>query len=535
MRKNPIILFMLWATILSFVITGCGAGKTDAPGAAPQSVTGVAATGAPIVGVVTLQASSEPAQARTATTAVNGSFSLAVSGLNPPFILTVEWTDGTGHHKMYSFAEQPGTTNINPFSNAVFAAAAGISDQVSLAGNLDPALLRTVASRHRAAMENLRTALAPLFAQYQTTSNPVSDRFEADHTGLDALFDDVKIFVNNGMIIVRNKRTSQVIFQGPIDNIASGTFYNENIPVVAVTGPGSGQIDGAALYTNKCGSCHGALATSRKIGRTAAQIQAAISANAGGMGSLSTMDAAELQAIAAALGSTTPTSTPTSTPTQGAIDGAALYTQYCNGCHGSGKKGSSATSIQNAINSNRGGMGSLSGLTSEQIQAIATGSTVPAPTTTATPATGTIDGAALYTQYCAGCHGSLATSGHSGATASQIQTGINTISGMMPLSTLTSAQIDAIAAALVSATPTQTPTPAPTVCGSCHTIPPSSGHHSTHRSRSCATCHGTGYSATTVNAATHNNGVKNIASGSTPGWNPTTRSCSNSCHGTERW
>jgi hypothetical protein len=29
--------------------------------------------------------------------------------------------------------------------------------------------------------------------------------------------------------------------------------------------------------------------------------------------------------------------------------------------------------------------------------------------------------------------------------------------------------------------------------------------------------------------------VKNIASGSTPGWNPTTRSGSNSCHGTERW
>jgi len=531
MRKNPIILFMLWATILSFVITGCGAGKTDAPGAAPQSVTGVAATGAPIVGVVTLQDSSEPAQARTATTAVNGSFSLDVSGLNPPFILTVEWTDGTGHHKMYSFAEQPGTTNINPFSNAVFAAAAGISDQVSLAGNLDPALLRTVASRHRAAMENLRTALAPLFAQYQTTSNPVSDRFEADHTGLDALFDDVKIFVNNGMIIVRNKRTSQVIFQGPIDNIASGTFYNENIPVVAVTGPGSGQIDGAALYTNKCGSCHGALATSRKIGRTAAQIQAAISANAGGMGSLSTMDAAELQAIAAALGSTTPTSTPTSTPTQGAIDGAALYTQYCNGCHGSGKKGSSATSIQNAINSNRGGMGSLS-LTSAQIQAIATGGTTPAPTPTPTPAP--TDGAALYTTYCSRCHGPLATSGHRGATASQIQTGINTISGMMSLSTLTSAQIQAIAAALGSTTPT--PTPTPSACSSCHSIPPSTGMHSFHvnsQGVSCSTCHGTGYSKTTVNTATHQNGVVNIAT--TPGYNANSGTCSNSCHGSKSW
>jgi mono/diheme cytochrome c family protein len=379
-------------------------------------------------------------------------------------------------------------------------------------------------------MENLRTALAPLFAQYQATSNPVSDRFEADHTGLDALFDDVKIFVNNGMIIVRNKLTSQVIFQGPIDNIASGTFYNQNMPIVVK--PGSGSIDGVALYSNKCRSCHGALATSSKRGRTASQIQAAISANAGGMGSLSTLNTAEIQAIAAALGSTTATPTPTPTSTPGAIDGAALYTQYCSGCHGSGKKGSSATSIQNAISSNRGGMGSLSGLTSAQILAIATGGTTPAPTPTPTPTP--TDGAALYTTYCSGCHGPLATSGHRGATVSQIQTGINTISGMMSLSTLTSAQIQAIATALGSTTPT--PTPTPTACGSCHTIPPATGHHAFHvnsQGVSCSTCHGTGYSKTTVNTATHQNGVVNIAS--TPGWNPTSRTCSNSCHGSKSW
>jgi hypothetical protein len=29
--------------------------------------------------------------------------------------------------------------------------------------------------------------------------------------------------------------------------------------------------------------------------------------------------------------------------------------------------------------------------------------------------------------------------------------------------------------------------------------------------------------------------VVNIASGNTPGWNPATRSCSNSCHGTHSW
>ena len=100
------------------------------------------------------------------------------------------------------------------------------------------------------------------------------------------------------------------------------------------------------------------------------------------------------------------------------------------------------------------------------------------------------------------------------------------------LSTLTATDISAIATALATVTPSPTPAPTP-ACGSCHAIPPATGHHSTHLSRSCATCHGTGYSTTTVNAATHNNGVKNIVT--TIGWNPATRTCSNSCHGTERW
>jgi hypothetical protein len=36
-----------------------------------------------------------------------------------------------------------------------------------------------------------------------------------------------------------------------------------------------------------------------------------------------------------------------------------------------------------------------------------------------------------------------------------------------------------------------------------------------------------------VNAATHINGVKEMATSS--GWTPSTRSCANSCHGRETW
>jgi outer membrane biosynthesis protein TonB len=65
---------------------------------------------------------------------------------------------------------------------------------------------------------------------------------------------------------------------------------------------------------------------------------------------------------------------------------------------------------------------------------------VPTPVPTPTPVP-VIDGAALYNQYCAGCHGS----GKRGKSAATIQSAINSnVGGMGSLKTLTPAQISAI-------------------------------------------------------------------------------------------
>ena len=66
-------------------------------------------------------------------------------------------------------------------------------------------------------------------------------------------------------------------------------------------------LDGAALYTAKCQSCHGAIQPIfSRNSRDAAKIQAAINNNKGGMGFLSTLTAAEVQAIAAAVTAANP-------------------------------------------------------------------------------------------------------------------------------------------------------------------------------------------------------------------------------------
>jgi len=90
-------------------------------------------------------------------------------------------------------------------------------------------------------------------------------------------------------------------------------------------------------------------------------------------------------------------------------------------------------------------------------------------------------------------------------------------------------------------------------CTSCHAVAMTSlsGKHnseSAHRRYACSTCHGTGYTATVtnnvatgtgVNKAAHVDGVRTIvtvASGTgIRTWNPTTRTCTASCHGSETW
>jgi mono/diheme cytochrome c family protein len=207
-------------------------------------------------------------------------------------------------------------------------------------------------------------------------------------------------------------------------------------------GGGGGTLDGPTLYANNCASCHGALASTNKPGRTATQIQNAINNNAGGMGYLSTLTSAEVQAIADALATTGGgggggTSMPAHDDSQGgaghAVDKNTPYSSGCTACHGADLTGGSGPSCfschgqQWTEDAPSGGGGTGGG----------TG--------------GTLDGPTLYANNCASCHGALASTNKPGRTATQIQNAINNNAGGMGyLSTLTSAEVQAIADALAT-------------------------------------------------------------------------------------
>jgi mono/diheme cytochrome c family protein len=453
MKKISTGFALLLTITVSSLIAGCGSSGDLAqaqPGAHTlalgPTVSGVAAAGAPIVGNAFLKDSSTPAVIKVVAIQNDGTFAFDVKDLKAPFILRAEGMSTGTPQTLHSFAAATGTANINPLSEVALADAAGVSTPANIYANPTPAMMTTINDNLPAAIAALMTKLKPLMDRYGANINPVNDSFTADHTGLDAMFDAVKITLIAGNVVLTNKTSNAVIFNAPVHNMMAGTLNMNAFP--AVIAPIPAQAATSALYDTNCAGCHGPLATSSKRGATVARIQAAIAANTGGMGRFSTLSAADIQAIVAALATTgttasTAPASPSTTPAS-TVDGGALYATNCAACHGalanSSKLGRTATQIQAAIGS-IGAMGSLSTLSTAQVQAIATA------LTTITPAPAPTDGPTLYSTYCASCHGALASSSKRGVSASTIQSAINSVSKMRTI-TLTSAQIQNIANAL---------------------------------------------------------------------------------------
>ena len=320
--------------------------------------------------------------------------------------------------------------------------------------------------------------------------------------------------------------------------------------------------DGAALYTATCTGCHkfGSLdptGFAPDLNNKGDLIAAKLQAGHNGI----TLSAAEIAAlgdwITANSTAVTPTPVPTPDPTPApAPDGAALYAASCNGCH---KFGSIDTTGFAPDLNNKGslipaklqaGHNSIA-LSAAETTALAAWITsnstvvnpVPTPVPVPTPdPTTPPDGASLYAIECAGCHNNLASTNKPGRSAAQIQAAITANLGGMGGISLTSAELQAIAAALATVTPAPAPGPDYSNCTACHSQPPNgtsfpnrAGAHAVHRAlpgvgTTCAVCH---------TGAAHNDWVDlgfpaayNAKSGAAADNPNGTATCTNiSCHG----
>jgi len=141
------------------------------------------------------------------------------------------------------------------------------------------------------------------------------------------------------------------------------------------------------------------------------------------------------------LTSSTPSSGTAHTHTWSIQGGSVLYDKSCYNCHSNDKRNKSPMNVD---------------FNASQTSAVK--SPESAPLSTAAPAipdpnyqstTTALDGAALYAGACASCHGTLASTTKANRTAAQISASITSVGSMNSLSTLTPAQVQAIATALV--------------------------------------------------------------------------------------
>lgn len=238
-EKNAIVMLLKRAratvTALSLVTTvalvaGCGSGGGgESAGVSPQVVSGVAATGSPLVGQVTLRDSSSVRKDKATVIANDGTFAIDVSDMTAPFLLKASGTADGVDRTLYSFADKPGTANINPLSSVAVANAAGVDDPATVFDKADAATLDKIKSGMPGSVHTLKSKLKVLLDGFSVANaDPVKDPFTADHTGLDGMFDNVKIVIVKGTLTISNATTGAVIFSARVSDIASGHFTDRD-------------------------------------------------------------------------------------------------------------------------------------------------------------------------------------------------------------------------------------------------------------------------------------------------------------------
>jgi len=207
MRFQPGVLSRaIIAASFAVAFAGCGGGGGHHDDPAPVDpgpvipathvLSGTAASGAPIIGQVTIKDAA--GVLRAADIEANGHYSVDVTGLTAPFLLRAAGEVGGRRVILLSAAtsaDLDGTINITPFTDLIVANIAGqVATQYFDSGNFST----LSATELNAAKTTLTQRLQPIL-----TSMGISDSFDllrtsfnADRSGFDAVMDVVRVTVN---------------------------------------------------------------------------------------------------------------------------------------------------------------------------------------------------------------------------------------------------------------------------------------------------------------------------------------------------
>ena len=191
-------------------LAGCGGGGGSTGSSASSGSTvssstlsGTAAAGTPIAGSVVAIDVNGKMSAAAPTQAQSGAFTVDVTGLTAPFLLTVAGQAGGRQVMLSSLATAVGqTVNLTPLTDLIVSAAAGVPggpvlvDTCSTAGAVAPSdcikALQSAASgtRLRDAAQQVAAMIAPLNTG---STDPLNGSFTANGQGMDAVLDRISV------------------------------------------------------------------------------------------------------------------------------------------------------------------------------------------------------------------------------------------------------------------------------------------------------------------------------------------------------
>lgn len=194
-NASSALALALAAATLTLGLTACGGGDdTPAPTAGPApattaTITGVAATGAPIKGGK-VNAVNAAGKTATATTAADGSYSISVAA-GAPYALNI--TDAAGK-VWYSYAPDAGVANITPLSTLALSKANVNKPLSALYDAWGTATLSSDAVLNAAKLlnANFQSQLLAKGVDY-TKFNVFDSTFTANGVGYDAVLDSVRV------------------------------------------------------------------------------------------------------------------------------------------------------------------------------------------------------------------------------------------------------------------------------------------------------------------------------------------------------
>ena len=199
MPKASLVSSLLFSLLL--VACGGGGGSSSSTSTSSTSVSGVAATGAPLSGALITLTDKNGQQVST-TAKDDGSYTLNVAGLTAPFVIVATGAVGdaqTSQASVIATAPATGTSstaNINPLTNAVVTALSASSDPSTIGSSFSA----ITASNINNATALLNQALGGLASSSGASAsfNPFSDSATANGTGFDKLLDNLTFSVQPG-------------------------------------------------------------------------------------------------------------------------------------------------------------------------------------------------------------------------------------------------------------------------------------------------------------------------------------------------